>query len=160
MKKKWIIKLMLILGMTAGVSIAEAANHVVCIEKTDGQVVRIPVSVNSPQMQVSQDNIYVTFNGTSLSLTFEEVKRMYHEKTSTRILQPGNTITLENVNSNMIVLSGLKNNTEVSIADLAGKTLLKKRVTAKTARISTSSLPSGTYIVKTANGETLKFMKQ
>lgn len=160
MKKKWVIQLMLILGMSTGVSIAEAANHVVCIEKTDGQVVRIPMTANSPQMQVSLDNIFVTFNGTNLFLTFEEVKRMYHEKTSTGIQQPENTITLENVNSDMIVLSGLRNNTEVSIADMAGKTLLKKRVTGKTARISTSLLPSGTYIVKTANGETLKFMKR
>ena len=160
MKKKWVIQLMLILGMSAGMSIAEAASHVVCIEKTDGQVVRIPVTANSPQMQVSQDDISVTFNGTNLYLTFDEVKRMYHEKTSTGILQPEYSITLENVNSDMIVLSGLRNNTDVSITDLAGKTLLKKRVTAKTARISTSSLPSGTYIVKTANGEPLKFLKR
>ena len=97
----------------------------------------------------------------SYGLTMDDIAKMYAEKTTTGISRPtDNTVSIELGHDQTVVLSGLKDNTEVIFADLSGKVLLREKVTSRTTTISTTSLPAGTYIIKTSFGETLKFTKQ
>jgi hypothetical protein len=159
-QSKWLWLIVGLMLLPLGVKAQGAKSYELVIEKTNGQTLRLPISSDG-QISVGYEDVIVGLGSETLFLTMDDIAKMYAEKTTTGISRPtDNTVSIELGHNQTVVLSGLKDNTEVIFADLSGKVLLREKVTSRTTTISTTSLPAGTYIVKTSFGETLKFTKQ
>lgn len=148
----WLLALLILLPIGSS---AQALQHVICIEKTNGNVIRIPVTADGPKININPYSISMSLNGNVEYVEFGDIAKMYAEKSVSGI-----KITLETQSDGTIVLSGLKNKCDVQLLDVSGKVLRKAHASDSVVRISLSSFSRGTYIVKTSNGETFKFLKR
>lgn len=154
----WLLALLILLPIGSS---AQALQHVICIEKTNGNVIRIPVTADGPKININPYSISMSLNGNVEYVEFGDIAKMYAEKSVSGIKTPAkNAITLETQSDGTIVLSGLKNKCDVQLLDVSGKVLRKAHASDSVVRISLSSFSRGTYIVKTSNGETFKFLKR
>ena len=159
-QSKWLWLIVGLMLLPLGVRAQGAMGYELVIEKTNGQTLRLPI-VAYGNISVGCIDVAVRMGSEILYLMLDEIAKMYAEKTTTGVSRPtDNTVSIELSHDQTVVLSGLKDNREVIFADLSGKVLLREKVTSRTTTISTTSLPAGTYIVKTSFGETLKFTKQ
>ena len=148
----WLLALLILLPIGSS---AQALQHVICIEKTNGNVIRIPVTADGPKININPYSISMSLNGNVEYVEFGDIAKMYAEKSVSGI-----KITLETQSDGTIVLSGLKNKCDVQLLDVSCKVLRKAHASDSVVRISLSSFSRGTYIVKTSNGETFKFLKR
>lgn len=159
-KYRWLWLLALLVLLPIG-SRAQTSQHVICIEKTNGNVIRIPVTADGPKINIDPYSFSMSLNGNVEYIEFGDIAKMYAEKSVTGIKTPAkNAITLETESDGTIVLSGLKNKCDVQLFDVSGKLLRKVHASGNVVRISLSSYSRGTYIVKTSNSETFKFLKR
>lgn len=116
--------------------------------KDCGGITPVPVSINPiPENEKIEGD---------LALSYEETKSKQLGVTQME-LEPANAITSVTIYPNPVEdiinvqIPGnliVDNNCSIEIYNLAGKLLLKKKVTSTTNSIDLSNLPSGTYIVK------------
>ena len=62
--------------------------------------------------------------------------------------------------ADFITVSGLQGNEALYFYNISGQLIITRKAVSETETVSVSNLPSGVYLLKTSNGQTLKWMKR
>ena len=117
-----------------------------------------------------QDKPTLTMDGTQLKIatatvqaSYEraEVKRFYFTTESTSVNEiVKNAMVYRQIDANHLEISGLSGDERITVCDMAGRTVGAISQTNGTALISLNRHPSGVYLIKVGNSQTIKFIKK
>ena len=132
----------------------------IIVTTLDGATVEYPIDKNT-KVKIDRPNLIIETDGMVLTYELESMSQVRYGRMLSPMGIPVVNVTDDNpfkMENEKLFLSGLAENTLVSIYNAEGKTVLSRRYSGN-AQVSLKSLPSGVYLVK-FNNETYKILKK